>query len=97
MPTAVPGLVRCSNPQPVNRLVELLGGERVHIPKRPGEPDCTWAEISKITRELGWKSAVPFDEGVRRMTARIEDWQDAPLWEPESIARATAGWFQALS
>ena len=85
------------NPQPVNRLVELLGGERVHIPKRPGEPDCTWADIGKITRELGWKPTVSFDEGVRRMTARIEDWQDAPLWEPESIARATAGWFQALS
>ena len=42
------------NPQSVNRLVELLGGPVVHIPKRPGEPDCTWADITKITRDLGW-------------------------------------------
>ena len=27
------------NPQSVNRLVELLGGEVVYIPKRPGEPE----------------------------------------------------------
>lgn len=41
------------DPQPVNRLVELLGGgEVVHLPKRPGEPDCTWADIAKIRREL---------------------------------------------
>ena len=40
------------NPQSVNRLVELLGGDVVHIPKRPGEPDCTLADIGKIQREL---------------------------------------------
>ena len=33
----------------VNRLVELLGAKKVaHIPKRPGEPDCTWADVGKI-------------------------------------------------
>jgi UDP-glucose 4-epimerase len=85
------------NPQPVNRLVELLGGPVIHIPKRPGEPDCTWANISKIQRELGWKQKVSFEEGVSRIVADIEYWRDAPLWDPDSIAKATAGWFQALS
>jgi UDP-glucose 4-epimerase len=74
-----------------------LGGERVYIPKRPGEPDCTWADIAKIKAQLGWMPAVSFEDGVRRMTARIQDWQDAPLWDPDSIARATQSWFQALS
>ena len=37
------------NPQSVNRLVELIGGSTVAIPKRPGEPDCTWADISRIS------------------------------------------------
>ncbi|MCA1557134.1 MAG: SDR family oxidoreductase [Acidobacteria bacterium] len=46
--------VGAGNPQPVNRLVELLEGEVVYVPRRPGEPDCTWADISKIRRELGW-------------------------------------------
>ena len=84
------------NPQSVNRLVERLGGPVVQIPKRPGEPDCTWADISKIRSELGWEPTVAFDEGVRRMIRDIEVWRDAPLWEPQSIARATEVWFRYL-
>lgn len=84
------------NPQPVNRLVELLGGEKVYIPKRPGEPDCTWADITKICRDLAWRPRVSFEEGVARMLEGIEVWRDAPLWDPESIAKATQTWFQYL-
>jgi len=84
------------NPQSVNRLVELLGGPVVYIPKRPGEPDCTWADIAKIQRDLGWKPDVPFDQGVRRMMEDIELWRDAPLWDPQSIAVATKTWFEYL-
>src|SRR5262249_25089053 len=56
--------VGAGQPQSVNRLVELLGGPVVHVPRRPGEPDCTWADISKIRRVLGWEPAVSFAEGV---------------------------------
>jgi UDP-glucose 4-epimerase len=84
------------NPQSVNRLIELLGGEKIHIPKRPGEPDCTWADISRITTELGWRPRVSFEEGVARIVADIEYWRNAPLWDPESIARATSTWFELL-
>jgi UDP-glucose 4-epimerase len=84
------------NPQSVNRLVELLGGERIHIPKRPGEPECTHADIGKITRELGWKPEVSFEEGVARIVAEIDYWRNAPLWDPQSIARATQTWFRHL-
>ena len=85
------------NPQSVNRLIELLGGERTTIPKRPGEPDCTWADISRVTSELGWAPEVSFEEGVARIVADIEYWRNAPLWDPESIANATKTWFQYLS
>jgi len=83
-------------PQPVNRLVELLGGDVVHVPKRPGEPDCTWADISKIQRELGWTPTVSFEKGVRVMLERIDDWRAAPLWDEASIADATKTWFACL-
>ncbi len=84
------------NPQTVNRLVELIGGPVVYIEKRPGEPDVTWADIGKITRDLGWKQKVAFEDGVARMMADIENWRDAPLWDPESIKQATRTWFTAL-
>jgi UDP-glucose 4-epimerase len=84
------------NPQSVNRLVELLGGEKTHIPKRPGEPDCTWADITKITTELGWRPEISFEEGVSKIVAQIDYWRDAPLWTPETIQQATSSWFRYL-
>jgi UDP-glucose 4-epimerase len=84
------------NPQSVNRLIELLGGESVRIPKRPGEPDCTWADITRISTELGWKPEVSFEEGVARIVADIEYWRNAPLWDAQSIAQATRTWFEYL-
>ena len=89
--------VGAGNPQPVNRLVELLGGDIVYIPKRPGEPECTWADISRISGTLGWKPEISFEEGVAGILERIDDWRDAPLWDPESIETATRQWFAALS
>lgn len=80
----------------VNRLVELLGGEVVHIPKRPGEPDCTFADVSRIQRRLDWKAEVSFEEGVGNMLKHLDDWRDAPLWDPGSIKRATEAWFRYL-
>jgi UDP-glucose 4-epimerase len=80
----------------VKRLVELLGGPVTYIPKRPGEPDCTFADVTKIRDRLGWRSKISFEEGVRRILDRIDDFRDAPLWEPKSIQEATKTWFQYL-
>ena len=85
------------NPQSVNRLVELLGGEVVRVPKRPGEPDSTWADISRITAELGWHPQVSFEEGVTNIVANIDYWRNAPLWDPDSISHATKTWFEFMS
>jgi UDP-glucose 4-epimerase len=88
--------VGAGNPQQVNRLVELLGGTVTYVPRRPGEPDCTWADITKNRRDLGWEPLVAFEQGVALMMNDIEHWRDAPLWEPDSIAEATQTWFTYL-
>jgi UDP-glucose 4-epimerase len=84
------------NPQSVNRLADLLGGPCVHIPKRPGEPDCTWADITRIRTELGWKPRVSFEQGVAAMLANIDYWREAPVWDEPAIAAATRNWFAFL-
>jgi UDP-glucose 4-epimerase len=80
----------------VNRLIALLGGDKVSIPKRPGEPDCTFADTRKIQRLLGWTPQVALEQGVATMLAHIQDWREAPLWTPESIQGATKSWFDNL-
>ena len=88
--------VGSGNTYSINHLVSLLGGEVVYIPKRPGEPDCTFADTTKIRRLLGWKPKVSFEEGVRLMLDNIDQWRRAPVWTPESISEATQGWFKYL-
>jgi UDP-glucose 4-epimerase len=85
------------NPQSVNRLVQLLGGDVTYIPKRPGEPDCTYADISRISSELGWRPKLSFEEGVAKIVANIDYWRNAPLWDTESIAKATKTWFEFMT
>lgn len=83
----------------VNRLVELLGGSEaqvVYIPKRPGEPDCTWADTRKIAKMLNWHPKVTLEEGVRHILEKIDYWREAPVWTPESIKEATTDWFKYL-
>lgn len=80
----------------INRIVELLDSEVTYIPKRPGEPDCTFADTTKIREELGWTPKVPLEKGIETLLENIELFCDAPLWEPESIEKATKTWFTYL-
>ncbi|NRA90737.1 MAG: GDP-mannose 4,6-dehydratase, partial [Simkaniaceae bacterium] len=81
----------------INQIVELLGADSVNIPKRPGEPDCTFADITKIENMLKFKAKTSFKEGVKELTSKIDDFRDAPLWDPNSIEDATKTWFKYLS
>lgn len=85
------------NTYSVNKLTELLGGNVVHIPKRPGEPDCTFADISKAKKLLNYNPKVSFEDGVKIMLGHIDEWKDAPVWTPEKIDKATKDWFTYLS
>jgi UDP-glucose 4-epimerase len=88
--------VGAGNPMSVNYLVELLGGKVTYIPKRPGEPEVTYADISKISRLLNWSPKVKFEVGVRQMVEQINDWASAPLWDEVTISNATKKWFEFM-
>lgn len=84
------------NPQSINYLAELIEGKRIYIKKRPGEPDCTCANIEKASKVLNWFPKISFEEGVKMMLENIEWWKDAPVWTPEKIDNATKKWFDLL-
>ena len=81
----------------VNQIVDLLGGEKVFIPKRPGEPNITHADISKIIDLVGWQPRISIREGVELVLREIEYWSEAVVWTPDTIAEATKDWFSYLS
>lgn len=81
----------------INELVKYLNHPSTHIPKRPAEPDCTLADISKIKKVLKWVPKVSFQKGVSKMLKDIDIWKNAPLWTPEMIQEATRSWFKYLA
>lgn len=80
----------------VNRIVELLDGEKISIPRRPGEPDCTFADITKIRHDLGWEPRISIETGVSELLKNIDYWREAPVWNPETIQAEMKHWFYHL-
>lgn len=80
----------------VNKIANLIGGKKVSIPKRPGEPDRSCADISKIRSQIGWKPTVSINQGVKDLLLNIQDWKNAPIWTPKKIKKATKEWFKSL-
>ncbi len=89
--------VGTGNPKSVNFLANLVGGKKVFIPNRPGEPFTSRADIRKIKKELNWKPTINFKEGISIMIKEIYKWKDAPLWTPKKIKSSTKNWFKYLS
>ena len=84
--------------QSINKLANLLGGEKkIYIPKRPGEPDKSLADITQIKKEIGWQPKISLEEGVKIMLDNINYWKTAPVWNEKSISKATKDWFKYLN
>lgn len=82
----------------INYLGKLLGAEKIErLPERPGEPNTTFADISKFNKETGWYPIVSFERGVQVMRKLIPEYKDAPLWTKEKIEKATEKWFEAFA
>ena len=80
----------------INRIVKILDSKKTFIPKRPGEPDCTFADIKKIKKYLNWKPKIDIYEGVKKLLNDISYWENAPLWNAKKIDIATKDWFKYL-
>jgi len=50
----------------VNYLAKLIGGEKVYLPPRAGDPKHTKADITLAKKLLGWRPRVNFEDGVEK-------------------------------
>lgn len=90
--------VGSGNPVSINEIADILGAkDRVYIPRRPGEPDITCADISKIEHDLDWHPQTSIQDGIAELLENINYWEDAPVWDAENIGKATERWFECLS
>ncbi len=81
----------------IKNLINILGGFKInYIPKRKGEPQITCAAIGKIQKVIGWQPRTQFKEGVKIMLDNIEYWREAPLWDVDSISKATESWHKYM-
>ncbi len=80
----------------VNNLIKLIGGKKIFIPKRPGEPNITFADISKIKKIINWKPKISIEVGMKKVLKEISYWKKAPVWTKSKIKLATKNWFKYL-
>ena len=80
----------------VNKIVKLIGGKKIYIPKRPGESDRSLADISKIKNDLNWQPEITIEKGINELLQNISYWKTAPVWTVKKIKKATKTWFKLL-
>ena len=88
--------VGTGKPVSINKIVKIINSKKINIPKRPGEPDVTHANISKIKKYLKWKPTYDITKGVKLMLKNLDYWKDAPKWTPKKIQKETKNWFKYL-
>ena len=84
------------NETSVNKIAKIIGGKKINVSKRPGEPDRSHANITKIKKKLNWKPRISVQSGIKELLKNIDNWSDAPVWTPSLIRKATKTWFKLL-
>lgn len=51
----------------INEIASLFGGKRIFIPKRPGEPKRSCANINKVKRDLKWHPKIYISKGIDKI------------------------------
>ena len=84
------------NPRSVLEMLKILKGKKIYIPKRPGEPNITHADITLARKKLKWKPGITLEKGLENVLKNIFYWNKAPLWTKSKIKNATKNWFKYL-
>ena len=85
------------NPISINKIASLISNNTINIAKRPGEPDITHGDPSKLNSLLGWKAKINIEKGVDLLLKDLSWAKDAPAWTEDKIKAATNTWFKYLS
>jgi len=51
----------------INKIANMIGGKKIFIPKRLGDPTRSCANISKIKKDIKWKPRISIIEGIKRL------------------------------
>ena len=51
----------------INEIALLFGGKKIFIPKRPGEPRRSLANIAKLKKDINWRPIITIREGVKKL------------------------------
>ncbi len=51
----------------INEIAEMMSDQHTYIPERPNEAAVTWADISRIREQLGWRPAISLEQGLQRL------------------------------
>ena len=49
-------------PIKIKKLVKIISSKYIKLPRRPGEPFVTWANINKIKKHTKWKPEIKFED-----------------------------------
>ena len=80
----------------VNAIAKEISLKKIYIPKRPGEPDRSKANIKKAIAILRWKPKTKVKQGIKIMLNNLDYWKNAPVWNKKNISVATKVWFKYL-
>jgi nucleoside-diphosphate-sugar epimerase len=64
--------IGCGTPHTVNELVEVIGGESINVPERPGDPRFSGADNTKAKELLGWIPSVSLEDGIKSLKSEME-------------------------
>jgi len=65
--------VGCGSNISVKQLADMISPKQEHRPSRPGDPQVTLADITRIQKILGWQPQISFQEGMDELVQLMRD------------------------